>query len=314
MVEMDQSDDSGLPPDVRGTAVTVGTFDGVHRGHRDVLDRLVQRAHQLGLRALLLTFEPHPLEIVNPTAAPMLLTVGDEKREVLAESGIDYLAVVPFTPTLSRYEATAFVDEVLRRMFRMEFLLMGHDHGFGRNRSGDVEVVQALGAKRGFGVEVVPPVSVGDGRPISSTAIRRAVAGGDLDRAAHALGRLYSVSGIVRRGESRGRTLGFPTLNLEAPHPRKLLPPEGVYAVRVQTPRGAFGGMMNLGPRPTFGDAGLTLEAHLFDADGDWYGARVRLDFVARLRETRKFPDAATLIDQLKRDEHAARAALTPAH
>lgn len=308
-----ERDESGLPPDVRATAVTVGTFDGVHRGHRIVLDRLVARARDAGMKSVLVTFDPHPLEVVNPAAAPMLLTVGEEKREVLAESGIDYLAVVPFTPTLARFEAEQFVDQVLLGRFRMQLLLMGHDHGFGRNRSGDVEVLRALGAKRGFRVEVVAPV-LGDGLPISSTAIRRAVAGGDLERAAHGLGRPYSVSGRVIRGESRGRALGFPTLNLSAPSPRKLLPPQGVYAVRVQTPRGAYGGMMNLGPRPTFGDPNLGLEAHLFDADGDWYGAFVRIDFIARLRETRRFPDAAALIEQLQRDESDARHALARTH
>lgn len=301
------AEESGLPPDVHATVVTVGTFDGVHRGHRDVLDRLAARAAQLRMRSVLITFEPHPLEVVNPAAAPLLLTVGEEKSEVLAESGIDYLAVVPFTPSLARYGAEEFVDRVLRGRFRMEYLLMGHDHGFGRNREGDVEVLQALGARDGFRVEVIPPVSVGDGRPISSTFIRRAIAGGDLERAAYALGRPYSLGGRVVRGQARGRGLGFPTINLAAPSPRKLLPPQGVYAVRVQTPGGAYGGMLNLGPRPTFGDYAVGVEAHLFDGAGDWYDAWVRVDFIARLRDTIKFDSANALADQLRRDEHAAR-------
>jgi riboflavin kinase/FMN adenylyltransferase len=146
---------------------------------------------------------------------------------------------------------------------------------------------------------------------VSSTSIRRAVAGGDLDRAAEALGRLYSVSGRVIEGSQRGRTIGFPTLNLGPPPPRKLLPPEGVYAVRVQTSAGPVGGMMNLGPRPTFGDTATSLEAHLFDTTGDFYGAHVRVDFVARLRETRKFASAELLSKQLAQDERAARNALT---
>ena len=306
------SDDaaSGLPPDVQATVVTVGTFDGVHRGHRDVLDRLVARANALGLRSLLVTFEPHPLEVVNPAAAPLLLTVGEEKREVLAESAIDYLAVVPFTPTLARYSAHDFVTRVLLERFHMEYLLMGYDHGFGRNREGDVEVLQSLGARHGFRVEVVAPVSVGDGRPISSTSIRRAIAGGDLERAAYALGRPYALGGRVVPGASRGRGLGFPTINLAPPNPRKLLPPQGVYAVRVQTPAGAHGGMLNLGPRPTFGDQAVAIEAHLFDATGDWYGAWVRIDFVARLRDTQKFASPAALVEQLRRDEDDARRAL----
>jgi len=305
------SADSGLPPDVHATVVTVGTFDGVHRGHRDVLDRLVARGKALGRRTVLVTFEPHPLEVVNPAAAPLMLTVGEEKREVLAESGIDYLAVVPFTATLARYAAQDFVMRVLRDRFSMEYLLMGYDHGFGRNREGDVEVLQALGARVGFHVEVVPPVSIGDGRPISSTSIRRAIAGGDLERAAHGLGRPYALGGRVVRGAARGRGLGFPTINLAPPSPRKLLPPNGVYAVRVQTPGGAHGGMLNLGARPTFGDASVGIEAHLFDTSGDWYDAWVRVDFIARLRDTQKFENAAALVQQLHRDEDDARRALS---
>ena len=305
--------ESGLPPDADATVVAVGTFDGVHRGHRDVLDRLASRASSLGLRSVLVTFEPHPLEVVNPAAAPLLLTVGEEKREVLAESGIDYLAVVPFTAALARYSAEEFVSRVLRERFRMKHLLMGYDHGFGRNREGDVEVLQALGARDGFRVEVVAPVSVGDGRPISSTSIRRAIAGGDLERATHALGRPYSIGGRVVPGAARGRGMGFPTINLALPSPRKLLPPQGVYAVRVQTPGGAHGGMLNLGPRPTFGDDVVGIEAHLFDTSGDWYGVWVRVDFIARLRDTQKFANPTALVEQLQRDEIAAREALTVA-
>lgn len=302
--------DFGLPPDVGGTVCTVGTFDGVHRGHRLVLERLSECARERGLPAVLVTFEPHPLEVVNPAAAPPLLTIGIEKEEVLAGSPLDYVVVIPFTPSLATYGASEFVDLVLREKLGLQHLLIGYDHGFGRGRSGDAAVLQALGLSRGFGVDVVPPVNGSDGRPISSTTIRRAIAGGDLQRAADGLGRAYSASGTVEVGAGRGRTLGYRTINIALPPARKLLPPEGVYAVRVQTPRGAFGGMMNLGPRPTFGETEVRLEAHLFDVDGDFYGTRVRLDFVARLRETRKFDSPAALSAQLAGDERAGRAAL----
>jgi len=303
----------GLPPGIRGTVCTVGTFDGVHRGHRLVLERLGARARSLGLPAVLVTFHPHPLEVVNPAAAPPLLTVGPERIEVLAESPVDYVVVLPFTTALSSYGAAEFVDLVLRERLGLQHLLVGHDHGFGRARSGDAQVLQSLGASRGFGVEIVPAVNGSDGRPISSTVIRRAIAGGDLARAADGLGRPYSASGIVEAGSGRGRTLGFRTLNIALPTSRKLLPPEGVYAVRVQTPRGPFGGMMNLGPRPTFGEAAVALEAHLFDVEEDFYGMRVRLDFVSRLRETRRFESTEALRAQLARDEQSARQSLAAA-
>jgi riboflavin kinase / FMN adenylyltransferase len=304
-------DDSGLPPYVKDTVITVGTFDGVHRGHRDVIERLVARAHLLKIPSVLVTFEPHPLEVVNPAAAPLLLTTHDEKQEVIAETGLDYLAVVPFTAELAAYSAEDFVEGILRRCFRMRELLIGYDHGFGRQRAGNVEVLRTLGERDGFRVEVVEPVSTADGHSVSSTSIRRAVAGGDLDRAEASLGRLYSVSGRVVEGAQRGRTIGFPTVNLGAPPHRKLLPPEGVYAVRVQTPAGPVGGMMNLGPRPTFGDSATSLEAHLFDTSGNFYGSHIRIDFVARLRETRKFASAEQLTAQLRHDERNARHALT---
>jgi riboflavin kinase / FMN adenylyltransferase len=308
-VSVPTADGSGLPSDVAGTVVTVGTFDGVHLGHLHLMGQLVARAESTGLRSVLVTFQPHPLEVVNPAAAPPLLTVGDEKLEVLAETGIDYVAVLPFTPTLQGYSPEDFVT-LLRRRFRMRELLIGHDHHFGRGRAGGPEVLRALGQAQGFGVEVVTAVSVGGGLPVSSTAIRRAVAGGELDRASRALGRPYAASGRVVHGAKRGRLLGYPTVNLELPSTRKLLPPLGVYAVRAQTPFGTFGGMMNLGPRPTFGDEAVTLEAHLFGEPPELYGMRVRVDFVGRLRDTMRFADAAGLAAQLEQDAVAAKSAL----
>jgi riboflavin kinase/FMN adenylyltransferase len=295
---------------VSDSVVTVGTFDGVHRGHALVVRRVVADAKTRGLRSVVVTFEPHPIAVLNPAAAPPLLTASEEKVQALEGFGADEVAVVPFTRELSALEADQFVDQILLSKFGMRELFIGHDHGFGRGRSGDSATLERLGAERGFGVHVVPPVEGRDGRPVSSTAIRRSIAGGDLARATDGLGRLYSASGPVVHGENRGAALGFRTINVEIPPAPKLLPPDGVYAIRARVPDGRFSGMLNLGGRPTFGDESRRLEAHLFDAAGDWYGATVSIEFVARLREIRTFVGPEALIAQLRLDELAARAIL----
>jgi riboflavin kinase/FMN adenylyltransferase len=227
--------------------------------------------------------------------------------------GLDYVAVLPFTRAVAELDAESFVRRILLARYRMRELLIGYDHRFGRGRTGDAEVLRSLGAALGFGVEVVRAVQAGGERPVSSTLLRRAVAAGDLATAARGLGRPYAIAGRVVAGERRGRLLGFRTLNLAPLSPRKLLPPHGVYAVRVQTPDGSHDGMMNLGGRPTFGDERVGVEAHLFDAERDWYGAHVRLDLVARLRDVQRFDGPEALVAQLRRDEAAARRALTGA-
>lgn len=299
------------PAERAGAAITVGTFDGVHRGHQDVATRLVQLARARNLVSVVITFDPHPLEIVNPAAAPPLLTTREEKLDALSRTGVDVVAVLPFTPELAALSADAFVDDILRAQCKLHALLIGHDHGFGRNRMGDASVLQELGKSRGFTVDLVEPVQAGEGHPVSSTAIRRAVAGGDLARAAVGLGRPYSVAGTVVHGEKRGRLLGFPTLNVGPIPERKLLPPDGVYAVRAILPDGTHGGMVNLGGRPTWDETERKLEAHLFDAAGDWYGQPVRIDFLARLREVRRFDNADALRAQLAMDEALARDVLS---
>ena len=300
-----------LPPHVRGTVITVGTFDGVHRGHLDVVARLVARAREVSLPSLLVTFEPHPLEVVRPESAPLLLSTRHEKLAALASTGLEYVAIVPFTPAFARRSAEQFVDLTLRERFRMSELLIGHDHGFGRGREGDAETLRELGRARGFRVDVVSPVQSGSGEPVSSSRIRRAVAEGRLDDAMAGLGRPYSLTGTVVAGDARGRLLGYPTLNVEPESPRKLLPLDGVYAVDVATPRGRFGGMLSVGGRPTFHDDRRTIEAHLFEASGDFYGDVVQVSFAARLRDIVRFPDAAALVEQLAADERDARRALT---
>ncbi len=297
-----------------GAVVTIGTFDGVHRGHQAVLAEVTQRARARELASVLVTFDPHPLEVVNPAAAPRLLTVTDEKRELVAEQGIERFVVLPFTPAVAQLDAEAFVRRLCDE-YAMRELVMGHDHGFGRGRAGDLELVRRLGAAQQFGVTVVDAVR-DDGQPVSSTLIRTAIAHADLDAAARWLGRPYGIRGRVVRGAGRGRTIGVPTVNLEPPDPRKLLPPDGVYAVRVTIGGGdagagrRFGGMMNQGPRPTFGEKIRTLEVHLFDFAGELYGETIAVDWVRRLREVQAFASREALVAQLERDRQAAQATL----
>lgn len=298
----------GVPRD-RGTVVTVGTFDGVHRGHWEVLQEIRRRAEATGRRSVLVTFDPHPLRIVRPEHAPPLLTTPVEKKEILAESGLDWAVFISFTETLSRYSPREFVEDILVGRLGVDELVIGYDHGFGRDRSGDADTLRAIGDDLGFAVDVVPPVAT-EGEPVSSSRIRRAVAEGRMEEARACLGRPYSVRGVVVRGDGRGRQLGFPTANLKVQHAEKLIPPSGIYAVRGATRSGVHKGALHMGPRPTFQGSPPTMELHLLDFSADLYGEEVRVDFVRRLRDVQPFDGAAALVAQMRRDVEAARGVL----
>lgn len=298
----------GIPTD-RGTVATVGTFDGVHLGHWSVLEEINRRAAATQRRSVLVTFDPHPLRIVRPEHAPLLLTTPIEKKEILAESGLDYAVFISFTEALSRYEPRRFVEEILIARLGVEELVIGYDHGFGRDRSGDPQTLLAIGAELGFEVDVVPPMQAGD-RAVSSSRIRTAIAAGNMAEARACLGRPYSVRGVVVRGDGRGRGLGFPTANLRVAERDKLVPPQGIYAVRGVLRGGTYRGALHLGPRPTFQGSPPTIELHLMDFDEDIYGEEVRVDFVEYLREIRPFSTVDALVDQMRDDVEAARAAI----
>jgi len=299
----------GLPALPNGAAVTVGTFDGVHRGHRVVLEELRRHAAAAGRPAVVVTFHPHPLRIVRPEAAPPLLTTPDEKRDLLAETGVDYAVFLPFTPALARLTPRQFVQEILIGRLQLAHLVVGYDHAFGRDRSGSIATLRELGGEFGFPVDVVPAVEL-DGAVVSSTRIRRALQAGDVVGAAAALGRPYSIRGSVVRGDGRGRSLGFPTANIRVRDPDKLLPLEGIYAVRAALRDGYVDGVLHLGPRPTFPGSRPTIEVHLFDFDRDIYGERVQVEFCARLREIRAFDSAEDLVEAMRADREAARRVL----
>lgn len=295
----------GLPPQAAGAAITVGTFDGVHRGHWSVLQRLCETARAEGLLAVLVTFDPHPLKIVRPETAPRLLTTPNEKKEILTLSGLDYAVFLSFTRSLSLYLPEEFVRHVLMERLGLKRLVVGYDHGFGRDRRGDVETMRELGGRFGFDVEVMEPVQMND-EAISSSLIRAALAEGDVERAARGLGRPYSLSGVVVHGEGRGRKLGFATANLSLGHGDKLLPCGGIYAVRAAMRTHLGRGLLHLGPRPTFRGSPPSIELHLLDFEGDLYGEPIRVELLKRLRDVQPFASAADLVEQMKRDRKAA--------
>lgn len=303
---------SGLPRDDRPVIVTVGTFDGVHLGHWSVLREIGSRAAACDGRSVLVTFDPHPLRIVRPAAAPPLLTTLEEKKAVLAESPLDYVVLVAFTPELRRYSPRRFVTEFLLGRLGMSELVIGYDHGFGRGRSGDVDTLRAIAAECGFRVDVVEAVNTEE-TAISSTVIRRALLEGRLRDANRALGRPYPIAGVVVRGDGRGRDLGFPTANIVVAGADKLIPGAGIYACWANVGEQRFMGALHIGPRPTFPGAEPTVEVHLLDFDDSIYGQRIRLELVEALRAVAAFDTVETLKEQMARDVDRTRRLLETA-
>lgn len=292
-----------------GAVVTVGTFDGVHRGHRRVLDDLVRRADASGRESVLVTFDPHPLRVVRPESAPPLLTPTEEKKPLLAESGVHHAVILAFTRELQQFSARDFVVRILLGRLGMRELVIGYDHGFGRGREGSVDTMRELGGELGFAVDVVDAVLL-DGEPVSSTRIRNALATGDVREAARCLGRRYSLQGPVVHGQRRGRDLGFPTANIALRDPEKMVPLPGIYAVFGWVGETRVPGLLHLGPRPAFPGDPPTIELYLMDFSGDLYGRELRVDFCERLRDIRPFDSVEALIAQMREDEAAGRALL----
>lgn len=296
----------GVPRDGRPVVVTVGTFDGVHRGHQRVVRKVVRQAAERGGRSVLVTFDPHPLQVVRPSQAPKLLTVPGEKKPLLTALGLDHAVFLPFTPELRSCSPGRFVREFLLGGLAMTRLVVGHDHGFGRGRSGNAETLGRLAGEDGFALEVVDPVVRAEGSPVSSSAVRRALGERRLDDANRALGRLYSMTGTVVRGDGRGRALGFPTANLRFPDD-KLVPASGIYACWAATSAGRFPGALHVGPRPAFPGAEESVEVHLLDFGGDLYGQRVALELAGYVRPVAAFDDARGLAEQIARDVKRVR-------
>ena len=303
------------PADGQRSVITIGAYDGVHRGHQAVIAQVRNEAARLGCRSVVVTFDRHPASVVRPESAPKLLTDIDQKMAALAATGVDETFVVGFDADAAQEDPADFVRRVLVDTLRAQLIVVGEDFHFGYKRGGNVALLRELGKEHDFEVVPVQLIARPDGvaEPVSSTSIRRALAGGQVEVAANLLGRPFSVSGVVVHGDKRGRTIGFPTANIEVPN-AMCLPADGVYSGIVQRADGSTHVCaINLGRRPTFfehADHSL-LEAHLLDFDGDLYGERVVVTFAHFLRSERKFEGLESIKTQLQLDVAAARAAGT---
>jgi riboflavin kinase/FMN adenylyltransferase len=294
-------------PDAGPAVVALGAFDGIHLGHRRILEVAVGRARASGARSLVCTFDPHPLQVLRPGQVPPPISTLGERLEQIEAAGIDATVIVPFTREFASVEPEDFARDVLVGRLHAREVIVGFNHTFGRGARGTPALLESLGPALGFATHVIPPLSVG-GLLVSSSRIRDALGAGDVVTAAALLGRPYTIRGPVVRGAGRGRSLGFPTANVSAERP--LLVPPGVYAgyawidpsARPEVPGQRFKCVLNIGFRPTFGAAAYAIEVHLLDFDGDLYGRRIKVDVVARIRDERRFPDVEALRAQIRRD------------
>ena len=294
--------------------ITIGAYDGVHRGHRAVIAQVQARAGELGARSVVVTFDRHPASVIRPDAAPRLLTNPAQKLELLADTGVDATVVVPFSPEQARETPVDFVERVIVNALRTQAVIVGSDFHFGHMRQGNITLLREMGERHDFTCEPVVLVPRADGvdEPISSTAIRRALAGGEIETATRLLGRAFEVRGTVVTGDQRGRTIGFATANVEIPN-GMCLPSDGVYAGLYRRPDGSeHACAINLGRRPTFyvNAEHSLLEAHLLDFAGDLYGEDAAVTFVAFLRSEKQFAGIDELKTQLKLDVEHARVAV----
>lgn len=288
--------------------LTVGNFDGVHVGHRAILDTVVERARALEGEAVVYTFEPHPRKVLQPERAPRLLTTLEQKLELLETAGVDVTVVEPFSLNFARTPADVFIREHLHARIAPVEVYVGYDFHFGRDREGSMRMLTELGPRLGFAVTIIPEVTI-DAGDVNSTRIRQLLAEAQVEKAKEMLGRSYTVRGSVRKGEQRGRTLGFPTANLEPEN--EVLPAAGVYAGWVRfldSPGVPTAAVMNVGTRPTFEHEGrVVAEAHLIGFDGDLYGRRLEVSFEHHLRPERRFDGVDALRAQIRADVDDAR-------
>ncbi len=296
----------------KNAVITIGNFDGVHIGHQALFHEVIEKAEKIGGTSIAMTFDPHPLRVLNHNKVLSLITLSEQKLELIAASGIDVLVCTPFTREFADIPARSFVEDILVKRLGMKAIITGQDYTFGRNREGNVGILKNFAAEMGFEVFVSDWIRTFSARPdrISSTRIRELVAEGSVDSARQLLGRFYQVRGTVERGRNRGgRLLGFPTANIVLQE--ELCPKTGVYAVTVECLDEKFLGVANIGYSPTFDDKIFTIEVHLLDFNKDIYGQRIKVNFVKRIRDEIKFSAISELSDQIRKDIDYARKVLS---
>jgi riboflavin kinase / FMN adenylyltransferase len=302
------TDLNDLKHPLRNPVLTIGNFDGVHKGHLALFDMVKDRARSIDGQSALMTFDPHPIKVVKPGNGPPLITLTEQKLELIQKAQIDVVLCIPFTKAFAAISAHDFVQNILIGQIGVRELVVGYDYTFGHNREGDIQFLKNAGQAFGFAVHVVEPVYAG-GKLVSSTSIRSLVQEGNLSEARDLLGRDYQICGTVVPGKNRGgRLLGFPTANLELID--ELVPKPGVYAVQVTVDNLALNGVTNIGYNPTFGKGPFSVETHLLDYNGDLLGKKISVKFIERLRDERPFGSIRDLADQIGRDIEKARKVL----
>jgi riboflavin kinase/FMN adenylyltransferase len=296
------------PTSSRRGAVAIGNFDGAHLGHAALVAELVRQARRVGGPAVVLTFDPHPLNLLRPEQIPPLLTTTADRAACLHDLGADEVVTLRTTSSLLHLSAAEFFEQVVRHRLDARAMVEGPNFGFGRGREGNVEMLNEMCRHAGISLDVVPPLLL-DGSEVSSSRIRAALLAGEVEEARRLLGRHYRLRGLVSAGQRRGRTIGFPTANIRGV--ATVVPGEGVYAVRAQTHSGqTWPGAANIGPNPTFAEQEQKIEVHLIGFEGDLYGEELAVDFIRRLRDVRPFPNVEELVAQLHRDVEKARQAV----
>jgi riboflavin kinase/FMN adenylyltransferase len=291
------------------SVITVGTFDGVHEGHKTIIKRVVDSAREIGARSILVTFDPHPREIINPGKKGIkLLTTLEERAEILDDLGITMMVVIPFDRDFSLISSEDFIRNIIYEKIGVKKFIIGYDHQFGRNREGTKATVIKLSHDLGFKVEIIEAHDIGE-ITVSSTNVRNALEKeGDVDLAHRFLGRPYHIKGTVVHGDKRGKKIGFPTANVKPENRKKIIPKNGVYAVDIKVGKKVHKGMMNIGIRPTFdGSDERTIEVNIFDFDSNIYGETVEIWFIKRIRDELRFKSVDELIEQIKNDKVIAQ-------